>query len=110
PARSALRGWSGQNGGSSFAAGAEAQGSPPLEPPLACGAVVAHGSLPPSALPEPERVVFVVLAVAYRSDGPISSTSSSKTVRFSPSRVSNERCLSRPWTITREPRVRLSAT
>jgi hypothetical protein len=30
----------------------------------------------------------VTLAVAYRRDGPISSTSTSITVRFSPSRVS----------------------
>jgi hypothetical protein len=36
-------------------------------------------------------VVFparVTLAVAYRRDGPMSSTSTSMTVRFSPSRVS----------------------
>src|SRR5688500_17536398 len=32
------------------------------------------------------------------------------TVRFSPSRVSNERCRSRPVTSTREPRCRDSAT
>src|SRR3712207_9564400 len=32
------------------------------------------------------------------------------TVRFSPSLVSNERCLRRPLTITREPRVKDSAT
>src|ERR671938_238525 len=32
------------------------------------------------------------------------------TVRFSPSLVSNERCLSRPVTMTREPRVSDSAT
>jgi hypothetical protein len=50
------------------------------------------------------------LAVAYRSEGPISSTSSSMTVRFSPSLVSNERCLSRPETMTRAPRVSDSAT
>ncbi|COY19112.1 Uncharacterised protein [Mycobacterium tuberculosis] len=48
--------------------------------------------------------------MAYRSEGPISSTSTSMTVRFSPSRVSNDRCLSRPLTMTRAPRVRLSAT
>ena len=50
------------------------------------------------------------LAEAYFSDGPISSTSSSMTVRFSPSRVSYERCLSRPEAITRIPRVSDSAT
>src|SRR4051794_38377094 len=32
------------------------------------------------------------------------------TVRFSPSLVSNDRCLSRPLTMTREPRVSDSAT
>ena len=32
------------------------------------------------------------------------------TVRFSPSRVSKDRCLSRPLTITRMPRVSVSAT
>ena len=36
----------------------------------------------------PERWVRVTLAVAYFSDGPTSSTWISKTVRFSPSRVS----------------------
>ena len=48
--------------------------------------------------------------MAYRRDGPTSSTSSSTTVRFSPSRVSNDRCRSRPDTITRMPRVSVSAT
>src|SRR3954454_5218962 len=41
--------------------------------------------------------------------GPTSSTSTSKTVRFSPSRVSNERAFRRPDTITRMPRVSDSA-
>ena len=52
----------------------------------------------------------MTLAEAFRSDGPTSSTSTSYTVRFSPSLVSYERCRSRPDTITRIPRVRLSAT
>src|SRR6478736_8349966 len=72
---------------------------PPPPPPL-----------PKPPPPPPLRLALFTLAVAYRNDGPISSTSSSTTVRFSPSRVSNERCLSRPLTITRDPRVRLSAT
>src|SRR5689334_10772464 len=73
---------------------------PPREPP----------PLPNPPPPPPLRLALLTFAVAYRSDGPISSTSTSTTVRFSPSRVSNDRCLSRPCTITREPRVRLSAT
>ena len=68
---------------------------PPLGPPEA-----------PKPPPEDEpRWVRLTLAVAYFSDGPTSSTSSSTTVRFSPSRVSNLRCLSRPWATTRMPRV-----
>ena len=82
---------------------------------LGLGAAGAGRDPPPPPPPKPPpppplRLALFTLAVAYRSDGPISSTSSSTTVRFSPSRVSNERCLSRPVTITREPRVRLSAT
>src|SRR5665811_759671 len=108
-----------QNGGSSEA------------PP---GAGVAHGSLskppPPEAPPEapppeapppeapppenppppPERWARVTLADAYRREGPTSSTWSSTTVRFSPSRVSYERWTSLPCTITRIPLVRDSAT
>src|ERR1700749_2255524 len=78
-------------------AGAAPGGAPPPPPPK-----------PPP--PPPLRLALLTLAVAYRSEGPISSTSTSTTVRFSPSRVSKDRCLSRPVTITREPRVRLSAT
>src|SRR5690625_3494839 len=43
-------------------------------------------------------------------DGPTSSTWSSTTVRFSPSRVSKERCTRRPCAITRIPLVMDSAT
>jgi hypothetical protein len=53
---------------------------------------------------------LVTFAEAYRSDGPTSSTSISTTVRFSPSFVSYERDLSRPWTMTRVPRCSDSAT
>src|SRR3954453_23760518 len=59
--------------------------------------------------PPPDRVVLVTLAVAYFRLGPTSSTSISNTVRFSPSRVSYERALRRPETITRMPRVSDSA-
>jgi len=52
----------------------------------------------------------LTLAEALRSDGPTSSTSTSYTVRFSPSLVSYDRCRSRPETITRIPRVSDSAT
>ena len=52
----------------------------------------------------------MTLAVAFFSAGPTSSTSSSTTVRFSPSLVSYDRCLSRPVTMTRVPRVSDSAT
>jgi len=48
---------------------------------------------PPDAAP---RLALVTFAVALRNDGPTSSTSTSKTVRFSPSLVSYERCLRRP--------------
>src|ERR1700712_328282 len=105
----------GQNGGSSSAplnepdAGALPHGS-------SLGASLLAGRDPPPPPPPkpppppPLRLALLTLAVAYFSDGPISSTSSSTTVRFSPSRVSNERCLSRPLTITLDPRTRLSAT
>src|SRR3954452_14337444 len=43
---------------------------------------------PPKPPPDEPRVVRFTLAVAYFNDGPISSTSNSTTVRFSPSRVS----------------------
>src|SRR5690606_34927412 len=56
------------------------------------------------------RLTRLTLAVAYRSEGPISSTSNSMTVRFSPSLVSKDRCLSRPVTTTRLPRVSDAAT
>src|SRR5918997_4947514 len=99
-----------QKGGSSEGPAGVDQGSlapppPPPKPPP---------PLPPPPKPPPPppspRAARVTLAVAYRSEGPISSTSSSMTVRFSPSLVSNDRCLSRPVTITREPRVSDSAT
>ena len=60
--------------------------------------------------PEPFREARLTLAEAFRSEGPTSSTSTSYTVRFSPSLVSYDRCRSRPWTITRIPRVSDSAT
>src|SRR5262245_57394398 len=102
-----------QNGGSS---------SKLLEPPA--GVALAHGSsklppppAPPVPPPEPKppppellRDIFCTFAVAYRSEGPISSTSSSMTVRFSPSRVSYDRWRSRPVTTTRAPRCSDSAT
>src|SRR5439155_5242054 len=62
---------------------------------------------PPLAL---ARAIRLTLAEALRSAGPTSSTSISYTVRFSPSRVSYDRCRSRPCTITRVPRVSDSAT
>ena len=52
----------------------------------------------------------MTLAEAFRSEGPTSSTSTSYTVRFSPSLVSYDRCRNRPDTITRIPRVSDSAT
>src|SRR6476469_9572051 len=77
----------GQKGGSS---------SPPENDPEA--GALPHGSSlgccsgrePPRSPPPPPplRLALFTLAVAYLSDGPISSTSSSTTVRFSPSRVS----------------------
>src|ERR1017187_8945352 len=93
-----------QNGGSSevpppgalahgSSAGAGAAALPPPNPPLSA----------------PERLDFVTLADALRIDGPTSSTSTSKTLRFSPSLVSYERCLSRPVTMTRMPLRRDSA-
>src|SRR5699024_1249971 len=105
----------GQNGGSSSEA-------PPNDP--ACGALP-HGASPPPAgapppepplnppppkPPEPPRPTLSTFAVANFSEGPISSTSSSTTVRFSPSRVSKDRCLSLPCAITRAPLVSDSAT
>jgi hypothetical protein len=57
-----------------------------------------------------QLAAFETFVVAYRSDGPTSSTSSSTTVRFSPSFVSYVRLRSRPLTMTRVPRVRDSAT
>ena len=67
----------------------------------AAGATAAAEAAAPPPLP---RQTLLTLAVAYRSEGPISSTSSSTTVRFSPSFVSKDRCLSRPVTI--DPRAR----
>src|SRR5437588_6318929 len=84
-----------QNGGSSL--------NPP--PPELTGGAEPHGSSagapprlpPPPPPPNPpppsplERAALFTLAVAYRSEGPTSSTSSSTTVRFSPSLVSYDR-------------------
>src|SRR6266540_1714776 len=58
--------------------------------------------------PAPEVLVRSGLAVAHRKLGPISSASTSTTLRRSPSGVSQERALSRPTTITRSPLDRLS--
>src|SRR5262245_32307538 len=115
-----------QKGGSSLAAPPpppEAHGSLPPPPPelgwLPPAGGLAHGSLPPPPEPPwpcqppdpaPERVVFATLAVALRRLGPTSSTSISKTVRFSPSRVSYCRDFRRPWTIARMPFCSVSAT
>src|SRR5215472_6618099 len=60
--------------------------------------------------PAPFRLARLTLAEAFRSEGPTSSTSTSYTVRFSPSLVSYDRCRSRPDTMTRIPRVSDSAT
>src|ERR1700712_3753124 len=106
-----------QNGGSSEypppAGGAEPHGSSAgalgPRPPEALGAEPDPPNPPPPPGSGPRFGGFT-FPVAYRRDGPISSTSSSMTVRFSPSFVSKDRCLSRPETITREPRVRDSAT
>src|SRR3954453_11470670 len=65
---------------------------------------------PPPEPPEPFLAIRLTLAEAFRRDGPTSSTSTSYTVRFSPSLVSYDRCRSRPDTITRVPRVSDSAT
>src|SRR4051812_20829715 len=98
-----------QKGGSSEDAGGVDQGSlapPPEKPPPPPPPPPPNPPPPPPSL----RAARVTLAVAYRREGPISSTSSSMTVRFSPSFVSNDRCLRRPDTMTREPRVSDSAT
>src|SRR5690625_1506636 len=59
---------------------------------------------PPKPWPRPPpRWTLVGLAVAYRSAGPISSTSSSMVVRLLPSRSVKERCFRRPCAITRVP-------
>src|SRR5215471_10185928 len=106
----------GQNGGSSSPppkdpeAGALPHGSSPCPLGACAGAGAGREPAPKPPPPPPLRLALLTLAVAYRREGPISSTSTSKTVRFSPSRVSKERCLSRPVTITLAPRVRLSAT
>src|SRR3954449_7439153 len=98
-----------QKGGSSDGPAGVAQGS--LDPPPPPEEPKPPPPPPPEKPPPPSpREALVTFAVAYRSEGPISSTSSSMTVRFSPSLVSNERCFSRPLTMTREPRVRDSAT
>src|SRR4051812_22552905 len=86
---------------------------PPWPPPWGAAGWLAHGSSPPPPKPPPPplpRVTRVTLAVAYFRLGPTSSTSSSMTVRFSPSRVSYERALRRPCATTRIPFCRDSAT
>src|SRR5699024_7452872 len=109
-------GAAGQNGGSSEyppaapACGAEPHGSSAGAPPPAPPPPPPPDRPEPNPPPESDREILFTFAVAYRSAGPISSTSSSTTVRFSPSRVSKDRCLSRPCATTRVPRVRLSAT
>src|SRR5690606_17070635 len=62
---------------------------------------------PPPVLDFTRRSTF---AEAYFNDGPISSTWSSTTDRFSPSRVSTDRCTSLPWAMTRMPFWSDSAT
>ena len=69
----------------------------------------AAGAENPLLLPA-ARCARVTFAVALRRDGPTSSTSTSKTVRFSPSFVSYERCFRRPERMTRIPFVSDSAT
>ena len=80
---------------------------------LAAGRPAAAGTPPGPPWPPPfplDRATLLTLAEAFRSEGPTSSTSTSYTVRFSPSLVSYDRCRSRPDTITRIPRVSDSAT
>src|SRR5690625_1385078 len=98
----------GQNGGS----------VPLVKPPPPwphgswAGAFCCPALNPPFCWPYPPlwRTFLVTFAVARRRAGPTSSTSISKTVRLSPSRVSKERCFNRPCTITCEPLLRDSAT
>src|SRR6202012_6222561 len=58
----------------------------------------------------PRRSFLVICAVAQRREGPISSATTSTFERLSPSWVSQLRCSSRPATMTRAPRVRVSLT
>jgi hypothetical protein len=92
-----------------LAAGVPAAGRLRRPRVVVLAAAVAAPTAVAAATP-PERLVLVTLAVALRRLGPTSSTSISKTVRFSPSRVSKDRCFSRPCTITRMPRCSDSAT
>src|SRR4029079_14111918 len=80
-------------------------GPPPEERPPG-----ERGPPPYPPAPAPDLATRLTLAEAFRSEGPTSSTSTSYTVRFSPSLVSYDRCRNRPDTITRIPRVSDSAT
>ena len=62
----------------------------------------AAAATPPSVL---RRSLRSTCAVAQRRLGPISSATTSTTLRFSPSRVSYSRCSRRPFTMTRAPLV-----
>src|SRR4051812_1273574 len=78
-----------------------------FEPAPTGAATAAPQSFPPEDVED--RLALVTLAVAHFRLGPRSSASISMTVRFSPSWFSQERCLRRPVTTTRVPRVRDSA-
>src|ERR1019366_6737162 len=81
-------------------------------PPLPPDAPDGRPPPPPPPPPDPpspgaRRSFFVTWAVAQRMLGPISSATTFD--RLSPSGVSQLRCSRRPVTMTREPRLRLSA-
>src|SRR6202008_3548988 len=61
--------------------------------PAGAGPGAGREPLPKPPPPPPLRLALLTLAVAYRSEGPISATSTSTTGGFSPSRVSKDRCL-----------------
>src|SRR5438067_2068050 len=98
PASAGMVGFLGsdQNGGSSVtppSPASDAHGSsaarPAEAPKLPDGAAAPPWPPPwPPPYPPPDRLDLVTLADALRSDGPTSSTSTSYTVRFSPSLVS----------------------
>src|SRR5699024_11621966 len=75
---------------------------PPQPPWPPCPKLEAPPWFPPKDCPPP-RGLRCTCEVAYFRDGPTSSASTSKTVRFSPSRVSKLRWRSRPVTTTRSP-------